>query len=230
MSNEVIYLDGYKTEDATETYFCFLQANNALASMPASGADVRGLKDSAVFAPGSSLRVLETGELFYYGDNSIWYKWDTSGNANRATIVWKNGDTTLETDSNVPYGSTPSYDGETPTKEATAQYTYTFDEWDPTPVAVSGDATYSASFTETLRSYTITFKNGETTLQTGSVDYGVTPEYTGETPTKDPDAEYTYEFSGWSPTIASVTEDATYNAQFTATPISTETTDEPSTP
>ena len=65
--------------------------------------------------------------------------------------------------------------------------------------------------------YTITFKNGETVLQTSTIEYGATPEYTGETPTKAEDAQYTYTFSGWDPAITAVTGDATYTATFTQT-------------
>ena len=47
---------------------------------------------------------------------------------NKYTITWKNYDgTILEVDEDVPYGTMPSYDGETPYKEGTNKYSYVFD-------------------------------------------------------------------------------------------------------
>ena len=132
------------------------------------------------------------------------------------TITFKNGDEVLQTGS-VAYGETPVYNGATPTKEATAQYTYTFAGWDSEITSVTGEKTYNATFSQTLRSYTITFKNGDEVLQTGSVAYGETPVYNGATPTKEATAQYTYTFAGWDSEITSVTGEKTYNATFSQT-------------
>ena len=68
-------------------------------------------------------------------------------------------------------------------------------------------------------SYTITFKNWDgSVLQSMQVEEGQIPQYTGATPTKPDDAQYTYTFSGWTPQIVAATADATYTATFTATP------------
>ena len=131
------------------------------------------------------------------------------------TVTWKNwDDTVLETDENVEYGTTPEYNGETPTKPADAQYTYTFTGWVPVVSAVTGDITYTAVFSEALNKYTITWKNGDEALKTEQVNYGDIPVYSGETPVKDGDAQYSYIFIGWTPEIMAVTGDAEYTAVF----------------
>ena len=81
--------------------------------------------------------------------------------------------------------------------------------------ADNGDGTYGVE-----AGYTITFVNGEVTLYTTNIAAAATVAYVGETPTKAADAEYTYEFAGWTPAIVSpAIADATYTATFSSTPI-----------
>ena len=131
------------------------------------------------------------------------------------TVTWKNWDgTVLETDENVEYGATPEYNGEMPTRPADEQYTYTFTGWIHAVSAVTGDVIYTAVFSETLNKYTITWKNGDEVLKTEQVDYGSMPVYSGETPVKDGNAQYSYIFTGWTPEITAVTRNAEYTAVF----------------
>ena len=62
---------------------------------------------------------------------------------------------------------------------------------------------------------TITWKNwNDTVLGTAKVNYGATPDYTGATPTKASDAQYSYTFAGWNPALVPVTGDTAYTAQY----------------
>ena len=150
------------------------------------------------------------------------------------TVTWKNGDTTIETDTDVAEGTTPSYDGATPTKASTAQYTYTFAGWSPEVAAVTGNVTYTAQFNRTLRNYTITWKSDANTLiDTTQVAYGATPTHAAAAGYED--AQNTYTFSGWSDgsttyaanEIPAVTGEATYTAVYTATPKTPAPAEEP---
>ena len=79
-------------------------------------------------------------------------------------IAWKNYDgTILEVDNNVPYGTMPSYDGKTPTKESDSNYDYIFAGWTPNVVIATEPATYVATFSSEEITYTIDFDlNGGT--------------------------------------------------------------------
>ena len=110
----------------------------------------------------------------------------------------------------LPYGTTPVYQG-IPTKASTLQFDYIFSRWDPNVVSVAGNATYTAVFDKITRSYNVTWVvDGELTVAT--YYYGDMPIYSS--PSKEPDEQYWYSFKGWSPIIATVTDNATYTAVF----------------
>ena len=146
------------------------------------------------------------------------YKAQYTSTVNKYTITFNNWDDTELASYEVEYGQTPVYAGEAPTKAATAEHTYTFSGWDKEIVSVTGDVVYTAQFDATVNKYTITFNNWDgTTLATYEVEYGQTPVYAGEDPTKEATAEHTYTFSGWTPAIVAVTGEATYTATYSQT-------------
>ncbi|MCQ2339454.1 MAG: InlB B-repeat-containing protein [Paludibacteraceae bacterium] len=137
---------------------------------------------------------------------------------NKYAITFQNEDGTELQKSDVEYGATPTYNGATPTKASDAQYTYTFKGWDKEIVAVSTDATYTATYTATKNKYTLTWnldggeiKTAGTTV--GSVEWG--------TSLTAPIVEKTgYTFAGWTPEVPATmpTEDVTCVAQWTEVP------------
>ena len=134
----------------------------------------------------------------------------------RYTITWENWDGTILRRDIVKRGTTPKYPG-TPTRPADDNYAYKFNGWSPTVVAANKPETYRATYTPIpINTYcTVRWLNwNDEILQSGSVQVGTAPNYTGTTPTREEDATYIYEFKGWSPTVSTVTEDITYRAQF----------------
>ena len=147
-------------------------------------------------------------------DNNLYAVWQVK----TYTVTWVNWDNKeLEKDEDVPYGATPEYDGDAPTKAGNAQYSYKFTGWNPAISPVTGDVTYKAQFEAVTNTYTVTWVNwDDTNLEVDEdVPYGADPEYDGEEPTKAADAQYTYTFKGWTPEVETVTGDATYKATYT---------------
>lgn len=131
------------------------------------------------------------------------------------TIVFKNEDGTVIETNYCTMGQIPVCSKE-PSK---AGYTLV---WSPTIQAVTGDATYQATFTNVVASeYTVTFKNynNTVTLQTGSVATGTMPVYSGATPTKPATIDQYFVWSGWEPALHIVDADVIYTPTFNAYPI-----------
>lgn len=74
------------------------------------------------------------------------------------TVTWKNYDgRILERDRDVPKGTMPEFNGSTPTREDSEGATYEFRGWTPALARVVEDVTYTATYQETLNTFTITF-------------------------------------------------------------------------
>ncbi len=145
------------------------------------------------------------------------------------TVEFKNGDKVMKT-ADVESGSTTSYVGVMPTKASTEQYTYVFGGWaleeggevvDLSTFAITKNETFYAVFTQSLRSYNVTWNiDGATTSET--LEYGATPAYKGTTPTKPTVGNTSYTFMGWADslsgevleTLPAVTGEITYYAVF----------------
>lgn len=153
------------------------------------------------------------------GDRNVYAAYSTT--LRSYTVKFYQGDTLLGS-TTVLYGEDAVYSGTTPTKASTTQYTYAFVGWSlenndtanaDALKAISSDRTVYACFLTVTRKYTVRFYNGSTLLQMVSVGYGENASYTGTTPTKDGD----YEFSGWSPEPNNIAANTDCYAQFTYT-------------
>lgn len=137
---------------------------------------------------------------------------------NKYTVRFLNDNGDVLQSESLDYGATPEYKGSTPTKPATAQYTYTFNGWDKAITTVTEATDYTATYSSTVNMYEIKFVNYDgAELQSEELEYGATPEYKGSTPVKPSDAEHTYIFIGWEPEITEVAGSKTYTAQFSST-------------
>ena len=110
------------------------------------------------------------------------------------TITFKNGDNNTIQSGLVEEGTMPEYNGTTPTKTATEQYTYTFNGWDPAITEVTADATYTAQFSSTPRTYDVTLNTNGGTISSGNVESYTYKE--GATLPTDVTREG-YTFDGW---------------------------------
>ena len=151
----------------------------------------------------------------------------------RYTDVWfvkyVNSDGTVLQTKRVPNGEGTSYSGPTPTKESTAQYTYSFSGWSSggtngAITNVTNSMTITAQYTSTVRTYTVYFYNGSTLLQTvTNVAYGGSATYTGDTPVSPDDG---YEFADWNPQPTNITGNTSCYAQFAMIVADEEITDD----
>lgn len=132
-------------------------------------------------------------------------------------ITFLNQDGTLLSSQVFDYGTMPSYEGATPTLASSVSTDYAFAGWVPELQKVSEDMTYQAFYTETTRSYTITYKNEDgMILKSEQLPYGSLPAYEG-TPAQIRTGSLVYTFSHWDKPFASVEGDATYTALYTST-------------
>lgn len=128
---------------------------------------------------------------------------------------------------NVPYGTdltdkNNEFGAQVPTdtfKESTAQYDYTFIDWDRYFGYISCDLSVTAIYKPTVRKYNITFVNDGTIIKTQEVEYGsyaVAPELVAF---KNDTVQYDYTYLGWGKVESDIVENT---SDFTAVDVNIE--------
>ncbi len=227
-SFDVVFMNG-ETQFAT-TNVAYGTTEYAPTGTPAKAATAQftyafaGWSDTAGGEALASLPAVTNDATFYAAFTAT---------TNEYTITWTMDDDSVIDTTTVAYGTVPTHAD--PTKAETAQYAYTFNGWDPEPVAVTGEATYKATFLPVLRSYDVTFWTGDepiggeafwaTNVLFGATGYGPTND-----PVKAATSVTNFAFAGWTNAVAggetvatadlpAVGGDASWLAVWTETPI-----------
>ena len=137
---------------------------------------------------GDAVTEISVGSI---GAKEFWAGWEKKV----FDITWLDEEgNSIRTD-RVEYGETPEYTGDTPTKKATAQYSYTFNGWSPGIVPVTEAAEYKAVFYETINTYTVSLDagDGSGTVKSITKSYGDTIVLSADNYVKEG-----FEFQGWN--------------------------------
>ncbi len=123
------------------------------------------------------------------------------------TVTFNNTDGSKIESATFEYGKMPSC-SKTPTRVATAEWTYSHEGWKPALDYVTEAATYTAIYDSSKVKYKVTFTNGTTVIDEQMVPYGeaaVAPTNMNREG---------YKFVGWNTSFAKVTEALTVKALF----------------
>ena len=166
--------------------------------------------DNEKVRPATIFSADQTVNAVYANENDVYW-----------TIRFFNSDAnqTLLESKQYQHGSAVSYNGETPTRETTIQYIYTFKGWDVEPTNAVDDYDYHAVYDSTLRSYTITFYDyNDEVIESAAFEYGETPACS-KTLSRTSTAEWEYTHKGWTPAIDVVVGIASYKARYDSTKV-----------
>lgn len=138
------------------------------------------------------------GRLFILMDNCQW--WEVEKKDNLYHCIHPNNDTYYYWQGETPDPYNPAV--MIPAHWEEQRFTITWLNW-------NGD---------TIKSYTYDPNTGEPEEVPYSVTYGTQAEFLGSNPTREPNIDYTYDFTGWTPALGKVTSDVTYTATYSKQP------------
>ncbi len=131
-------------------------------------------------------------------------------------VTFKNYDGALLYETEVEYGNTAVYAGETPVHPSIGEKTYIFVGWDEDTDSIISDTVFTAVFSDGVTVYTVSFYDEDgRLLKTEQVyhGYNATPP---KNPVKASDNIYNYAFNGWIGKYKRVTSDSEVRASYRA--------------
>ena len=148
--------------------------------------------------------------------DSVKFTYDTLGSEKLYTSKFYNEGNLFATLEDCSYDSVPK---DTPNRDTTAAYTYTFKGWkrDESEIA-KNKLTYTATYDSIVRKYAVVFfgENSEV-YSLASLAYGtmpVDPRDNGINPAKASTKLHDFVFYKWNPDLAEVEADIAYRAEF----------------
>lgn len=186
-----------------------------------AGLDENGLTtDLPVFSGVANFNTIKESTLLQYNNTWPTLTINYQSIIPQFLVTWKNADGTELAKEYFDRGAIPTspvgrlFD-DVPIKESDAQYDYTFSGWTPEFVAVYQEAVYTATYTATTRTYTVTW-------QTRGASYSQVVEYGGSATVdesyfnlesyKDTTYNQYYVFKGWDANTGYITSDLTVDA------------------
>ncbi len=168
-------------------------------------------------------------EMWVYDTNepTDLFVWESG---DKVSYVFKDWDGTVLKEGKVNEWTKPTAPAD-PTREATAQYTYTFAGWNPTVAKITKKTTYTATYTATVNDYTVTIAVDpvawwSVSSNSVTVPYGTAISANDNVLTIGESiitatAETGYEFSSWWTVPETVTGNTSITATFIPWPVNT---------
>lgn len=181
------------------------------ASFLLTGCDLFGGGDTTTATPTTTTTT--TTEIVTTTENTTTEEITTSGTTTTENmgvyfeVVFYNGDNSILETQNVLEGTDAAIPA-TPTKTSTAQYTYTFYNWDQTYSNVTEDMDIYPVFIQTINYYTVNFYDGDSSiLTTLSVPFGSAATEPATAPTKADSGTEKYTFTTWDKPFTNIVGD-----------------------
>ena len=124
---------------------------------------------------------------------------------NEYSVIFYDGSGNILSEQTIIHGQSAIVP-EAPKKEADEQYSYTFSGWSEDCSAITSDMKIYPQYDATIRSYKITFMDGDVILSEQLIEYGSDAELPVN-PTRSQEEWGTWKFVGWNGNYTNITKE-----------------------